>query len=104
MHEISTRFNILLANFRTYKICISLCVYLLLYLFLCRAVTKGPSIGIVISKKIRLYKAIQNFSHVNLLINIVYYVYIDLYIHIYTPNQVIRVAKVMLFKKKTHAC
>ena len=45
---------------------------------------KGPSVGIFISKKMRFYKAVQNFPkkcfHVNLLINIVYYVYIDLYI------------------------
>ena len=51
---------------------------------------KGPSVGIFISKKIRFYKAIQNFLKkiffVNLLINIVYYVYIDLYIYIFIPN------------------
>ena len=51
---------------------------------------KGPSVGIFISKEIRFYKAVQNFLKkiffVNLLINIVYYVYIDLYIHIFIPN------------------
>ena len=45
---------------------------------------KGPSVGIFISKKIRFCKAVQNFLKkiffVNLLINIVYYVYINLYI------------------------
>ena len=58
---------------------------------------KGPSVGIFISKKIRFYKTVQNFLKkiffVNMLINIVYYVYIDLYIHICIPNQAIRVAK-----------
>ena len=39
----------------------------------------GPSVGISISKKIRFYKAVQNFQKKNnffvyLLINIVYYV------------------------------
>ena len=57
-----------------------------------------PSVGIFINKKIRFYKAVQNFLQkiifVNLLINIVYYVYINLYIHIYIPNHAIRV---MLF-------
>ena len=47
---------------------------------------KGSSVGIFISKKIRFYKAVQNFLKkylfVNLLINIVYYVYIDLYIQV----------------------
>ena len=48
-------------------------------------VTKGPFVGIFISKKMRLYKTVQKFSpqkiiYVNLLINIVYYVYVDLYI------------------------
>ena len=60
----------------------------------------------------RFYKADQNFLkknfYVNLLINIVYYVYIDLYKHIYIPNQAIRVAKLcfLLFfsLKNTHEC
>ena len=43
---------------------------------------KGPSVGIFIRKKIRFHKAVQNLLKknffVNLLINIVYYVYIDL--------------------------
>ena len=52
---------------------------------------KGPSVGILISKKIRFYKAVQNFLKkvffVNLLINIVYCVYINLYIHfLYTKS------------------
>ena len=51
---------------------------------------KGPSVGICISKKIRFYKAVQNFLKknffVNLLLNIVYYIYIDLHIHIFIPN------------------
>ena len=68
---------------------------------LCGVVTKEPSVGIFISKKIHFYKAVQNFQkyffHVNLLRNIVYYVYIDLYIHTYTPNQAICIPK--LFKK-----
>ena len=28
---------------------------------MCDGVTKGPSVGIFISKKIRFYKAVQNF-------------------------------------------
>ena len=60
-------------------------------LFICvSAQRKGPSVGIFISKKIRFYKAVQNFLRkiffVNLLIIIVYYVYIDLYIHIFISN------------------
>ena len=62
---------------------------------------KGPSVGIFISKKIRFYKAVQNFLKtnffVNLLINKVYYVYIDLHKHIYIPNQAIRVAKLCFY-------
>ena len=56
-----------------------------------------PSVKIVISKKIRFYKAVQNFPKkiffVNLLINKVYYVYIDLHKQSYIPNQAIRIAK-----------
>ena len=33
----------------------------------------------------------------NLLINIVYYAYIDLYIHIYIPNQEICAAKLLCY-------
>ena len=51
---------------------------------------KGPSVGIFISKKIRFYEAVQNFLKnfffLNLLINIDYYVHIDLFIHIFIPN------------------
>ena len=69
---------------------------------------KGPSDGIFISKKICSYKAVQifrNFFYMNLLINVVYYVYIELYIRFYIPNQAIRVAKLcfylFFFFKKT---
>ena len=53
-----------------------------------------------------MYKIYGYFSYVNLLINIVYYAYIDLNIHIYIPNQAIRVAKLCfccfsLLKKDT---
>ena len=62
---------------------------------------KGPSVGIFIRKKIRFYKAVQNFLKknffVNLLINKVYYVYIDLHKHIYIPNPAIRVAKLCFY-------
>ena len=53
---------------------------------LCAGVTKGTFLGILISKKMRFYKAVQNFLkiffYVKLLMNIVYFVYIDLSIHI----------------------
>ena len=67
---------------------------------MCADVTKGRSVRIFISKKIRFYKAVQNFPQnnffVNLLINIVYYLYIYLYLHIYIPNQAICVAKIFV--------
>ena len=51
---------------------------------MCAGVTKETCTGIFISKKMRFYEAAQNFLkiffHVNLLITIVYYKYIDLYI------------------------
>ena len=57
----------------------------MLYNICVSAQRKGPTVGIFISKKIRFYKAVQNFLKkiffVNLLINIVYYVYTDLYIY-----------------------
>ena len=61
------------------------------YIIICvSAQRKGPSVGIFISKRIRFYEAVQNFLKkiffVNLLTNIVYCVYIDLYIHIFRPN------------------
>ena len=46
---------------------------------------------------IKLYKIFWNFFYVNLLINIVYYVYIDLCRHIYIPNQAIRAAKLCFY-------
>ena len=48
---------------------------------MCAGVTKGSSVGVFFSKKMRFYIAVQNFRkkkfYENLLINIVYYVYID---------------------------
>ena len=41
---------------------------------------------------LKLYKIFNYFFYENLLINIVYYLYIDLYIHIYIPIQAISVA------------
>ena len=59
---------------------------------MCAGVTKGASVGNFISKKIHFYKAVQSFLnkifYMNLLINIVYYVYIDLlYTSIYQIKQ-----------------
>ena len=55
---------------------------------MCAGVTKETCTGIFISKKMRFYEAAQNFLkqffHVNLLITIVYYKYIDLYIMYYS--------------------
>ena len=76
---------------------------------MCAGVTKE---GIFITKKIRFCKAVQNFLKkffcVYLLINIVYYVYINLFIHIYIPKQAIRVAKLgiycFLLEKIPHKC
>ena len=42
------------------------------------------------------YKAVFFFFG-NLLVNIVYYVHIDLYTYIYIPNQAIRVAKLCFY-------
>ena len=58
---------------------------------------QGPSVRIVFHKKIHFNKPVQNFLiffHVNLLINIVYYVYIIInkYIHL-IHIQAIRVAE-----------
>ena len=70
---------------------------------MCAAETKGTlSQDCKLVRKhvyVKLYKIFRNFFYVNLLINIVYYLYIDSYVYIYTPNQAICVAKlcVLLF-------
>ena len=60
------------------------------YGHMCAGVTKGTFRENTFLLK--LYKIFLKKFRGNLLINIVYYVLIDLYIHIYIPNQVIRVA------------
>ena len=49
-------------------------------------------VGIFNSYKIHFYKTVQTLKKF-FFVNIAYYVYIDLYIPIYIPNQAIRVAK-----------
>ena len=50
----------------------------------------------IVSKSVQ-GRVLETFFYVNLLINIAYYVYTGLYIHIYLPNQAIRVAKLCFY-------
>ena len=70
------------------------------YKYMCTGVTKGTFRGDFYCYKaasIKLCKIFQKKIYLNLLTNIVYYVYIDLYIHIYIPNQAIRVAMLCFY-------
>ena len=78
------------------------CIYLLTIVFVSTVYVCRRNAGIFTSTKIRFYKAVENyltyFFYVNfLLITITYFVYIELYIHIYKPNKAIRVAKLIYF-------